>query len=100
MPGMLTWARSVRCDPSISIDHSISGTIARRSIGVPLNQYRYGRPEKYEWVERHLGSDFVHRIIVTKNKTVVHGDVLVHASPIGGRSFSTSPTTGRRAAPV
>ena len=47
----------------------------------PLNQYRYCLPEKYEWVERHLGSDFVHRMIVTKDKTVVYGDVLVDDKP-------------------
>ena len=47
----------------------------------PLNQYRYCLPEKYEWVERHLGADFVHRMIVTKDKTVVLGDVLVDDKP-------------------
>jgi 5'-nucleotidase len=48
----------------------------------PLNQYRNCVPEKYEWVERHLGPDFVHRMIVTKDKTVVHGDVLVDDKPV------------------
>ena len=47
----------------------------------PLNQYRYCLAEKYEWVEQHLGSDFVHRMIVTKDKTVVYGDVLVDDKP-------------------
>lgn len=47
----------------------------------PLNAYRYCITEKYEWVERHLGSDWVARIIVTKDKTLVQGDVLVDDKP-------------------
>jgi 5'-nucleotidase len=47
----------------------------------PLNQWRHCVSEKYEWVERHLGADFIHRVIVTKDKTVVHGDVLVDDKP-------------------
>lgn len=47
----------------------------------PLNQWRHCVAEKYEWVERHLGTDFVNRMIVTKDKTVVHGDVLVDDKP-------------------
>ena len=47
----------------------------------PLNQYLHCVPEKYEWVERHLGSEFVARMIVTKDKTLVHGDVLVDDKP-------------------
>ena len=47
----------------------------------PLNQYRHCVPEKYEWVEHHLGPEFVARMIVTKDKTLVHGDVLVDDKP-------------------
>lgn len=47
----------------------------------PLNNYRYCLPEKYEWVEQHLGPDLVSRMIVTKDKTIVHGDVLVDDKP-------------------
>ena len=47
----------------------------------PLNQYRHCLPEKYEWIERHLGSDFVPRMIVTKDKTLIHGDVLIDDNP-------------------
>lgn len=48
----------------------------------PLNQYRNCVAEKYEWVEKHLGFDFTHRIIVTKDKTVVNGDVLIDDKPV------------------
>lgn len=47
----------------------------------PLNQYRNCVPEKYEWVERHLGTEFMTRMIVTKDKTIVRGDVLVDDNP-------------------
>ncbi|HAI58717.1 MAG TPA: 5'-3'-deoxyribonucleotidase [Xanthomonadaceae bacterium] len=47
----------------------------------PLNQYRYCVPEKYEWVEAHLGPAFVQRMVVTKDKTLVVGDVLVDDKP-------------------
>ena len=47
----------------------------------PLNKYRHCLPEKYEWIEQHLGSDFVSRIIVTKDKTLIHGDVLIDDNP-------------------
>ena len=47
----------------------------------PLNQYRNCVPEKYEWVERHLGAEFVTRMIVSKDKTIVRGDVLVDDNP-------------------
>jgi 5'-nucleotidase len=48
----------------------------------PLTQYQNCVAEKYEWVERHLGLDFVSRIVVTKDKTLVHADVLVDDKPL------------------
>jgi 5'-nucleotidase len=47
----------------------------------PLSQYRNCVLEKYEWVEEHLGSDFTKRIILTWDKTLVRGDVLVDDKP-------------------
>ena len=47
----------------------------------PTLQYRFCVPEKYEWVEQHLGHDFVRRMILTRDKTMVHGDVLVDDNP-------------------
>ncbi len=56
----------------------IAGALdAVRICTSPLNQYRNCVPEKHEWVERHLGAEFVGRMIVTKDKTLMHGDVLV-----------------------
>jgi 5'(3')-deoxyribonucleotidase len=47
----------------------------------PLNQYRFCVPEKYAWIERHFGKDWVRRIIVTKDKTLVRGDFLIDDKP-------------------
>lgn len=32
---------------------------------------------QYRWVEKHLGPQFVERIILTRDKTVVLGDLLI-----------------------
>lgn len=47
----------------------------------PLNQYRHCVLEKYEWIEAHLGFEFTHRMMVSKDKTLVRGDVLVDDKP-------------------
>jgi 5'-nucleotidase len=54
----------------------------------PLSQYRNCVTEKYEWVEQHLGFDFVARMMVTKDKTLMHGDVLIDDRPevVGSRT--------------
>lgn len=71
----------------------------------PLNQYRHCVPEKYEWVERYFGSELVNsHMIVTKDKTLVHGPGAVwwttnpklraHVSRSGCMWSMTSHTTG------
>jgi len=47
----------------------------------PLNDYRSCLSEKYEWVERHFGMELVARVIMTKDKTLVHGDILIDDKP-------------------
>ncbi|MBI3168580.1 MAG: 5'-3'-deoxyribonucleotidase [Chloroflexi bacterium] len=47
----------------------------------PLNAYRNCVLEKYEWVENYLGADWVNRIILTKDKTLVKGDYLIDDKP-------------------
>ncbi|NXT04724.1 NT5C protein, partial [Prunella fulvescens] len=42
----------------------------------PLRKYEHCVVEKYKWVEKHLGSEFVERIILTRDKTVVAADLL------------------------
>lgn len=47
----------------------------------PISTYQHCVPEKYEWVEKHLGKDWVKKIIVTKDKTVVRGNFLIDDRP-------------------
>ncbi|XP_006869738.1 PREDICTED: 5'(3')-deoxyribonucleotidase, cytosolic type [Chrysochloris asiatica] len=43
----------------------------------PILKYQHCVVEKYHWVEKYLGSEFVERIILTRDKTVVLGDLLI-----------------------
>jgi 5'-nucleotidase len=70
------------------IEGAITGLRAMMAAGhevrictSPLTAYRYCVPEKYEWVERHIGADFIHNVVVTKDKTLVVGDILVDDRP-------------------
>ena len=47
----------------------------------PLSTYRNCVLEKFEWVEQHLGPSWVHRIILTKDKTLVKADYLIDDKP-------------------
>ncbi len=48
----------------------------------PLSQPLPNVPEKYQWVAQYLGEDWAkHRIIVSKDKTLVVGDVLIDDNP-------------------
>lgn len=47
----------------------------------PLSQYQNCVLEKYEWVEEHLGSEFTKRVILTRDKTLIKGDLLVDDKP-------------------
>lgn len=47
----------------------------------PLSRYEHCVLEKFEWVEKHLGRQFTKRIILTKDKTMVRGDLLIDDKP-------------------
>ncbi|XP_062859396.1 5'(3')-deoxyribonucleotidase, mitochondrial-like [Trichomycterus rosablanca] len=47
----------------------------------PIKHYAYCQYEKYAWVEKHLGYDFLEQIILTRDKTVVSGDILIDDKP-------------------
>ncbi len=38
--------------------------------------------EKVDWVSKHLGKDWLKRIIITKDKTLVRGDYLIDDKPV------------------
>lgn len=47
----------------------------------PLNMYYNCVKEKYEWIEEHIGFEWTKKIILTKDKTLVQGDVLIDDNP-------------------
>lgn len=47
----------------------------------PLLKYRHCVVEKYNWVNKYLGSEFISKIILTHDKTLVHGDILIDDKP-------------------
>ncbi len=47
----------------------------------PLLRNAFCIQEKYEWIIKHLGKDWTKRMIVLKDKTIVHGDLLIDDRP-------------------
>lgn len=52
-----------------------------RICTAPKKRSRYCAQEKIEWVREHLGQEFAERTIITRDKTLVHGDILVDDKP-------------------
>ncbi len=52
-----------------------------RICSSPLSQFENCVAEKYLWVEKHLGRDATNRLILTKDKTLVHGHLLIDDKP-------------------
>ncbi len=50
----------------------------------PLTLYENCVLEKYQWVEEYLGKEFVKKIVMTKDKTLVHGDILIDDRVVTG----------------
>lgn len=48
----------------------------------PLSTYRNCVLEKYEWVEKYLGPDWVRQLILTKDKTIIKADFLIDDRPL------------------
>jgi len=47
----------------------------------PVLTSAYCVAEKFEWVQRHLGSEWLPRVVLTTDKTIVKGDVLIDDKP-------------------
>lgn len=37
--------------------------------------------EKYSWIIYHLGKEWIERVIISKDKTIIHGDLLIDDKP-------------------
>jgi 5'-nucleotidase len=47
----------------------------------PLQRYENCVKEKYDWVKENLGPEWTNRIVMTRDKTIVRGDVLIDDKP-------------------
>ncbi len=52
-----------------------------RICTAPMKTHRNCVPEKFAWVETRLGQKWVERIILTRDKTFVQGDILIDDKP-------------------
>lgn len=46
-----------------------------------LFNYKFCVVEKYAWIEKHFGIDFIEKIIITRDKTLIRGDILIDDKP-------------------
>ena len=46
-----------------------------------LFEYEFCVMEKYAWIEKHFGNDFIEKLIITRDKTLVKGDLLIDDKP-------------------
>ena len=58
----------------------------------PLSAWRHCVPEKYAWVEEHLGFEWTRRLVVAKPKWLVHGDRLLDDNPRPRPSSARRPS--------
>ncbi|KAM4632250.1 5'(3')-deoxyribonucleotidase, mitochondrial [Discoglossus pictus] len=47
----------------------------------PIKRFRHCPYEKYAWVEKHFGHEFLEQIVLTRDKTVVSADLLIDDRP-------------------
>lgn len=50
-------------------------------VTAPTWTWAHCIPEKYAWIEERLGSEWCGRTILARDKTLVHGDVLIDDNP-------------------
>ena len=52
-----------------------------RICTAPKKVYTFCVPEKMAWIEKHLGREFALRTIITRDKTLVRGNILIDDKP-------------------
>jgi 5'-nucleotidase len=52
-----------------------------RICTAPKKVFHHCVPEKFLWVEQHLGREWVERIVMTRDKTLVSGAILIDDKP-------------------
>lgn len=61
----------------------------------PLSSYHSNNTscmaEKCEWVQKTLGNKWIDKLIITRDKTIVHGDILIDDNPYMTKGLLTRP---------
>jgi 5'-nucleotidase len=52
-----------------------------RIVTAPTWEWKHCVDEKYAWVEEHLGREWCGRMILTRDKTFIRGNILIDDSP-------------------
>lgn len=47
----------------------------------PIKSYNHCVPEKYDWVNNNLGYEWTKRLILTRDKTLIKGNILIDDNP-------------------
>ena len=68
----------------VPIPHALEALVEMKECGLdmwictaPMFHSNYCVAEKFQWVEHYLGLDWMYRIIVSKDKTLIKGDYLI-----------------------
>ena len=64
-----------------ALNHMIAFGHEVRICSSPLSEYENCVVEKFQWIEKHFGREFTRRIILTKDKTLIRGDILIDDKP-------------------
>uniref|UniRef100_G3SR39 5',3'-nucleotidase, mitochondrial n=1 Tax=Loxodonta africana TaxID=9785 RepID=G3SR39_LOXAF len=66
----------------------------------PIRMFKYCPYEKYAWVEKHFGPEFLEHVVLTRDKTVISADLLIDdrpditgKEPEAGSMSSSQPAT-------
>jgi 5'-nucleotidase len=82
IPAALGFHRSLPLIPGAR--EALTDLASRHDVFIctrPFSDYENCVLEKYEWVEEHLGRRWTERMILTRDKTLVHGDILIDDNP-------------------
>ena len=64
-----------------ALEHLLSLGHEVRICTAPKRDFRNCTLEKLEWIKEYLGQKWVERTIITRDKTFVHGDILIDDKP-------------------
>ena len=48
---------------------------------VPFYDYTYCLAEKYQWIETNIGKEWTEKMVITRDKTIINGDILIDDHP-------------------